>query len=140
LQRADLSSSERLLDQRIRTGDRVTKEAFGLLAARHLRHFVPCPFAIVVTHDAARMERLPARPAIERDVDLRAAWSFDRGWQTPGHAAAVKWYELRWISQGRAAEIAGVPRTEFIDALSRYEVSPFQETMADLSEAFGENP
>ncbi len=32
-------------------------------------------------------------------------------------AAAVKWYELRRISQGRAAEIAGLSRTEFIDAL-----------------------
>jgi predicted HTH domain antitoxin len=55
-------------------------------------------------------------------------------------AAAVKWYELRRISQGRAAEIAGLSRAEFIDALSRYEVSPFQETIADLSEALGDKP
>ena len=55
-------------------------------------------------------------------------------------AAAVKWYEMHRISQGRAAEIAGLSRAEFIDALSRYEVSPFQETMGDLSEALGEKP
>jgi len=41
-------------------------------------------------------------------------------------AAAVKWYELRRVSQGRAAEIAGVSRSEFIDALGRYGVTPFQ--------------
>ena len=55
-------------------------------------------------------------------------------------AAAVKWYEMHRISQGRAAEIAGLSRAEFIDALSRYDVSPFQENMADLSEALGEKP
>ena len=41
-------------------------------------------------------------------------------------AAAVKWYELRAVSQGRAAEIAGISRTEFLDSLSRFGVSPFQ--------------
>ena len=55
-------------------------------------------------------------------------------------AAAVKWYELHRISQGRAAEIAGLSRAEFIDALGGYGVSPFQETIADLSAALGENP
>jgi predicted HTH domain antitoxin len=47
-------------------------------------------------------------------------------------AAAVKWYELEQISQGKAAEIAGLTRAEFIHALSRYHVSPFQYTEADL--------
>jgi hypothetical protein len=37
-------------------------------------------------------------------------------------AAAVKWYELGQISQGKAAEIADCSRSEFIDALSRYRV------------------
>ena len=55
-------------------------------------------------------------------------------------AAAVKWYELHRISQGRAAEIAGLSRAEFIDALGGYGVSPFQETIADLSEALDETP
>lgn len=41
-------------------------------------------------------------------------------------AAAVKWFEMRLVSQGRAAEIAGLSRSEFIDALGRFGVSPFQ--------------
>ena len=41
-------------------------------------------------------------------------------------AAAVKWYEMRLISQGRAAEIAGLSRSEFLGALGRFGVSPFQ--------------
>jgi predicted HTH domain antitoxin len=49
-------------------------------------------------------------------------------------AATVKWYELGRISQGRAAEIAGLTRAGFIDALSRYKVSPFQYTAEELSE------
>lgn len=49
-------------------------------------------------------------------------------------AAAVKWYELGRISQGRAAEIAGLTRSGFIDALLRYKVSPFQYTAEDVAE------
>ncbi len=49
-------------------------------------------------------------------------------------AASVKWYELGRISQGRAAEIAGVTRAGFIDAISRYRVSPFQYTRDELIE------
>ena len=49
-------------------------------------------------------------------------------------AAAVKWYELGRVSQGRGAEIAGLTRAAFIDALSRYRVSPFQYTAEELAE------
>lgn len=41
-------------------------------------------------------------------------------------AAAVKWYEIQLISQGKAAEIAGLSRAEFLDALKRFGVTPFQ--------------
>ena len=41
-------------------------------------------------------------------------------------AAAVKWYEMKLVSQGRAAEIAGLSRSEFLDELGRFGVSPFQ--------------
>jgi predicted HTH domain antitoxin len=47
-------------------------------------------------------------------------------------AAAVKWYELGLVSQGKAAEIAGLTRAEFINALSRFKVSPFQYTPEEL--------
>ena len=49
-------------------------------------------------------------------------------------AAAVKWYEIGTISQGKAAEIAGVGRAEFLNVLSRYRVSPFQYTPEELAE------
>lgn len=49
-------------------------------------------------------------------------------------AAAVKWYELGEVSQGKAAEIAGLTRSEFIDALSRYQVSFLQYTDRELAE------
>ena len=41
-------------------------------------------------------------------------------------AAAVKWYEVGMISQSKAAEVAGVSRAEFMSALGRFAVSPFQ--------------
>ena len=49
-------------------------------------------------------------------------------------AAAVKWYELGELSQGKAAEIAGLTRVEFIDALARFKVSPLQYTAEELAE------
>jgi predicted HTH domain antitoxin len=47
-------------------------------------------------------------------------------------AAAVKWYETEQISQSKAAEIAGVSRAEFLTALARFGVSPFQITADEL--------
>jgi predicted HTH domain antitoxin len=41
-------------------------------------------------------------------------------------AAAVKWYEMERVSQGQAAEIAGLSRAEFLAALARFGASPSQ--------------
>ena len=41
-------------------------------------------------------------------------------------AAAVKRYELGMVSQAKAAEIAGITRSEFIAELTRFKVTPFQ--------------
>ena len=49
-------------------------------------------------------------------------------------AAAVKWYEVGQLSQGKAAEVAGLSRAEIIEALSRFQVSPFQYTAEELAE------
>ena len=49
-------------------------------------------------------------------------------------AAAVKWYELGQVSQSKAAEIAGLNRSEFINALSRYQVDFMQYTAEELAE------
>ena len=49
-------------------------------------------------------------------------------------AAAVKWYELGEVSQSKAAELTGLSRQEFLDALYRFNVSPCQMTPNDLRE------
>lgn len=47
-------------------------------------------------------------------------------------AAAVKWYEVGMISQSKAADVAGVSRAEFITALGRFAVSPFQYSADEI--------
>jgi predicted HTH domain antitoxin len=49
--------------------------------------------------------------------------------------AAVRWYALGLVSQEKGAEIAGLSRAEFIDALSASGVSPVQETLDEIREA-----
>jgi predicted HTH domain antitoxin len=46
--------------------------------------------------------------------------------------AAIKLYELGRPSSGRAAELAGMPRVEFLLALGRYKVFPFAAELRDL--------
>ena len=46
--------------------------------------------------------------------------------------AAVKWYEMGRLSQSKAAELAGISRQEFLDALSRFGATPFQLTPDEL--------
>ena len=52
-------------------------------------------------------------------------------------AAAVKWYEVGIVSQSKAAELAGVNRHAFLQALQRFGVSPFQETAEELRSELG---
>lgn len=49
-------------------------------------------------------------------------------------AAAVKWYELRRVTQERAAEIAGLSRSDFLTALGRFGVTPFQYSAEEIRE------
>lgn len=49
-------------------------------------------------------------------------------------AAAVKWYEMKLVSQAKAAEVAGVSRSEFLTALQRFGVSPFQYDADEVAE------
>ena len=46
--------------------------------------------------------------------------------------AAIKLYELGRLSSGRAAELAGMPRVEFLLTLGRYKVFPFEAELRDL--------
>ncbi|MCL5103141.1 MAG: UPF0175 family protein [Armatimonadetes bacterium] len=57
--------------------------------------------------------------------------------------AALKLFELGKLSSGKAADFAGLPRVEFLEACGRYRVSPFNyapeeveaELLADLEAA-----
>lgn len=46
--------------------------------------------------------------------------------------AAVKLYEMGRLSSGRAAELAGMSRIEFLMSLGRYKVFPFISELSDL--------
>ena len=49
-------------------------------------------------------------------------------------AAALKWYEAGMVSQGKAAELAGLPRADFLLEAGRFRVSAAQITPEDLEE------
>ncbi len=46
--------------------------------------------------------------------------------------AAAKWYELGLVSQEKAAQIAGLNRPDFLMAISRIGISPFQYTADEV--------
>jgi len=50
--------------------------------------------------------------------------------------AAVKLYEMGRLSSGRAAELAGMSRVEFLLNLNRYKVFPFASELDDLENAY----
>jgi len=52
-------------------------------------------------------------------------------------AAAVKWYEMQLVSQGKAADVAGLSRAEFLTALDRFGVSPFQYGADEIVQEVG---
>jgi predicted HTH domain antitoxin len=49
-------------------------------------------------------------------------------------AAAVKLYELRKLSSGAAATLAGIPKVVFLSKLAEYGVNTFDLTEAELME------
>ena len=51
--------------------------------------------------------------------------------------AAVKLYELGRLSSGRAAELAGMSRVEFLLTLGRYQVFPLTSELQELEESHG---
>lgn len=50
--------------------------------------------------------------------------------------AAVKLYELGRLSSGRAAELAGMSRVEFLLSLGRYKVFPLQSELTDFESRY----
>jgi predicted HTH domain antitoxin len=49
-------------------------------------------------------------------------------------AAAIEWYREGRVSQGKGAEIAGLSRSAFLDALSQARVPACQVTAEELDE------
>lgn len=49
-------------------------------------------------------------------------------------AAAIEWYREGRVSQGKAAEIAGLSRIDFLDALYRAKVPACQVTVDEVME------
>jgi predicted HTH domain antitoxin len=47
--------------------------------------------------------------------------------------AAVKLFELGRLSSGRAAQLSGMSRVEFLSVLGRYRVSPFSLTREEFA-------
>jgi predicted HTH domain antitoxin len=52
-------------------------------------------------------------------------------------AAAIDWYRRGLISQGRAAEVAGIPRADFIDALASRKIEVAQVDLEALDRELG---
>ncbi len=52
--------------------------------------------------------------------------------------AAVKLYEMGRLPSGRAAELAGLPRVEFLLSLHRYRVFPLAAELEELEAARGD--
>jgi predicted HTH domain antitoxin len=52
-------------------------------------------------------------------------------------AAAIEWYRRGVISQGRAAEIAGIPRADFIDELAARKIDVVHVDLEELKREIG---
>jgi predicted HTH domain antitoxin len=48
--------------------------------------------------------------------------------------AAVKLFELGRLSSGRASQLAGITRVEFLNSLGRYQVSPFTLSAEEIAQ------
>jgi predicted HTH domain antitoxin len=48
--------------------------------------------------------------------------------------AAVKLFELGKLSSGRASQLAGMSRVQFLMSLGRYQVCPFSLTREELQQ------
>lgn len=64
--------------------------------------------------------------------------------QSPGEvergvrlAAAIEWFRRGAISQGRAAEIAGIPRADFIDELAARKIDTAHVDFEELKREMG---
>jgi predicted HTH domain antitoxin len=77
------------------------------------------------------------RVQVPDDIVVTARRSPDEVARAMRIALAVRWYGLGIVSQGKATEIAGMSRSEFIDTLGSFDTSVSQETIDDVRVALG---
>jgi len=75
-----------------------------------------------ITEDRHLLVDLQSPGEVERDVRL---------------AAAIEWFRRGIISQGRAAEIAGTPRADFIDELAARKIDTIHVDFDELKREMG---
>ena len=68
------------------------------------------------------------------DSAMAVFGSGDDGSRSILAAAVVKWFELGRVSQGKASEILGLSRAEFLELLASYRVSAWQYTETEIDE------
>ena len=51
--------------------------------------------------------------------------------------SAIKLYELGRLTSGSAADLAGMPRLQFLQVLGRYQVFPLEAELMDLEQGHG---
>ena len=51
---------------------------------------------------------------------------------------AIKLFELGRLSSGRAAELAGVPRIEFLLSLGKHKVFPLEAELSELESTYAQ--
>jgi predicted HTH domain antitoxin len=64
-------------------------------------------------------------------------WSLEEAEKDVHLAIAIEWYRRGAISQGRAAEIARLPRADFIDELAARKIDVIQVDLEDLKREIG---
>src|SRR4051794_5445588 len=77
------------------------------------------------------LRRQPVERTAEPEDFVATAEEFVREMRL---AAAAFWYSRYRLSQGMAAEVAGLPRAAFLDALAREKVEAVQITIEELKE------
>jgi len=89
-----------------------------------------------IDHDGSCSRELTLMSTIQVDVPDEVLISLKETTDTLPRelriAAAVKLLEIGKLSSGRAAQLAGVSRVEFLAMLGRYRVSPFALTPEQL--------